>query len=31
LKARIINVTAHVRKEEAKDMYVILEGIEDQE
>ena len=31
LKAKIINITAHVRKEEAKDMYVILEGIEDQE
>ena len=31
LKAKILNITAHVRKEEAKDMYVILEGIEDQE
>jgi len=31
LKAKIINIAEHVRKEEAKDMYVILEGIEDQE
>jgi ribosomal 50S subunit-recycling heat shock protein len=31
LKAKILNIAAHVRKEEAKDMYVILEGIEDQE
>lgn len=31
LKAKILNISAHVRKEEAKDMYVILEGIEDQE
>lgn len=31
LKAKIINVAEHVRKDDAKDMYVILEGIEDQE
>lgn len=31
LKAKVINIAEHVRKEEAKDMYVILEGEEDQE
>lgn len=31
LKAKIINITEHVRKEEAKDMYLILEGEEDKE
>ncbi len=31
LKARIINITEHVRKEDAKDMYIILEGEEDKE
>lgn len=31
LKAQIINIAEHVRKENAKDMYVILEGEEDRE
>ena len=31
LKAQIINITEHVRKENAKDMYLILEGEEDKE
>jgi ribosomal 50S subunit-recycling heat shock protein len=31
LKAEIINIAEHVKKEEAKDMYVIIEGEEDQE
>ncbi|MEG1483009.1 RNA-binding S4 domain-containing protein [Clostridium sp.] len=31
LKARIINITEHVRKENAKEMYEILEGVEDKE
>lgn len=31
LKARITNIAEHVRKENAKDMYVILEGEEDKE
>lgn len=31
LKARIINIAEHVRKENAKEMYEILEGIEDKE
>lgn len=31
LKARIINVVEHVRKEDAKAMYEILEGEEDKE
>lgn len=31
LKARIINITAHVTKEAAKDMYEIISGVEDQE
>ena len=31
LKARIINIADHVKKENAKDMYEILEGEEDKE
>lgn len=31
LKARIINIVEHVRKEDAKAMYEILEGEEDKE
>ena len=31
LKARILNIAEHVRKEDAKDMYVIIEGEEDKE
>ncbi|SHK04291.1 Ribosomal 50S subunit-recycling heat shock protein, contains S4 domain [Clostridium cavendishii DSM 21758] len=31
LKARIINIAEHVRKEDAKAMYEILEGEEDKE
>ena len=31
LKAKIVNIAQHVRKEDAKDMYVILEGEEDKE
>ena len=31
LKARIINITEHVKKEDAKAMYEIIEGEEDQE
>lgn len=31
IKAKIINIKEHVRKEEAKDMYIILEGQEDKE
>ena len=31
LKAKIVNISEHVRKEEAKDMYLILEGEEDKE
>ena len=31
LKAQIINIAEHVRKENAKEMYEILEGVEDQE
>ena len=31
LKARIINIADHVRKENAKEMYEILEGVEDQD
>lgn len=31
LKARILNTLEHVRKENAKDMYEILEGEEDKE
>ena len=31
IKAKIINITEHVKKEAAKDMYEILEGEEDKE
>ena len=31
LKAKIINIAEHVRKEEAKALYEIIEGEEDQE
>ena len=31
LKAKIVNIAEHVRKEDAKDMYIILEGEEDTE
>lgn len=31
LKAEIINIAEHVRKEDAKEMYVIIEGEEDKE
>lgn len=31
LKAKIINIAEHVRKEDAKEMYVIIEGEEDKE
>lgn len=31
IKARIINITEHVRKENAKEMYELLEGVEDKE
>lgn len=31
LKARIINIAEHVKKENAKEMYEILEGEEDKE
>lgn len=31
LKAKIVNIAEHVKKEEAKEMYVILEGEEDKE
>jgi ribosomal 50S subunit-recycling heat shock protein len=31
LKAQIINIAEHVKKEDAKEMYVILEGEEDKE
>jgi ribosomal 50S subunit-recycling heat shock protein len=31
LKAKIINIAEHVKKEEAKEMYVIIEGEEDKE
>lgn len=31
LKARIINIVEHVKKENAKEMYQILEGEEDKE
>ena len=31
LKARIVNIAEHVRKENAKEMYEILEGVEDKE
>ena len=29
--SRIINIAEHVRKENAKEMYEILEGVEDRE
>ncbi|SFC66943.1 RNA-binding S4 domain-containing protein [Clostridium uliginosum] len=31
LKAKIINIKEHVKKEDAKEMYIILEGEEDKE
>lgn len=31
LKAKIINIAKHVKKEVAKDMYIIIEGEEDKE
>ena len=31
IKAKVINIAEHVRKEDAKDMYIILEGEEDTE
>lgn len=31
IKAKVINIAEHVRKEAAKDMYVIIEGEEDTE
>ena len=31
IKARVLNIAEHVRKEDAKDMYEILEGEEDKE
>ena len=31
LKAQIINIAEHVRKENAKEMYIIIEGEEDKE
>ena len=31
LKAEIVNITEHVRKDDAKDMYRIIEGVENQE
>lgn len=31
LKAKVINIAEHVRKEDAKEMYTILEGEEDKE
>lgn len=31
LKAKIINIADHVRKEDAKEMYIIIEGEEDKE
>lgn len=31
LKAKIINIAEHVRKEDAKEMYIIIEGEEDKE
>lgn len=31
LKAQIVNISDHVRKEDAKDMYIIIEGEEDKE
>lgn len=31
LKAEIVNITEHVKKEDAKEMYIIIEGEEDRE
>ena len=31
LKAQIVNIAEHVRKEDAKEMYIIIEGEEDKE
>ncbi|ACD23351.1 RNA-binding S4 domain-containing protein [Clostridium botulinum] len=31
LKAKIVNIKEHVRKEDAKEMYIIVEGQEDKE
>ena len=31
LQAEIVNITEHVRKDDAKDMYRIIEGVENQE
>lgn len=31
IKAKVINIAEHVKKEDAKDMYIILEGEEDKE
>ena len=31
LKAKIVNISEYVKKDDAKDMYVILEGEEDKE
>ncbi|AOR22342.1 RNA-binding S4 domain-containing protein [Clostridium taeniosporum] len=31
LKAKIVNIKEHVRKEDAKEMYIIIEGQEDKE
>ena len=31
IKAKIVNIAEHVRKEDAKNMYVIIEGEEDKE
>ncbi|GAA0078554.1 RNA-binding S4 domain-containing protein [Clostridium weizhouense] len=31
LKAKIVNIKEHVKKEDAKEMYIILEGEEDKE
>ena len=30
-RAKIVNIAEHVRKEEAKEMYIIIEGEEDKE
>lgn len=31
LKGKVVNILEHVRKEDAKDMYIILDGEEDRE
>lgn len=31
VKAKVINITEHVRKEDAKEMYIIISGEEDKE